>query len=53
VKEPAEKRRDTLLKAAKTARLRCRGKEEKMLCIVSIFMLIDTVKDTIEAIGET
>jgi len=37
-------RRNTPLKTAKTARKRCSGNEEKELCIVSILLLIDTVR---------
>ena len=44
MKKPAVKGRNTLLETAKTARKRCRGKEEKKLCIVSILLLIDTVR---------
>jgi len=44
VKEPAVKGRNTPLETAKTARKRCRGNEEKELCIVSILLLIDTVR---------
>jgi len=43
VDEPAVKRRDTPLEAAETTRQRCRGKEDKKLCIISILLLIDTV----------
>jgi len=38
------KRRDTPLEAAEIARQRRRGKEDKKLCIVSILLLIDTVR---------
>ena len=36
------KGRNAPLEIAKTARKRCRGKEEKKLCIVSILLLINT-----------
>ena len=44
MKEPAVKERNTPLETAKTARKRCRRKEGKKLCIVSILLLIDTVR---------
>jgi len=44
VEEPAVKGRNTPLETAKTARKRCRVNEEKELCIVSILLLIDTVR---------
>jgi len=44
VEEPAVKGRNTPLETAKTARKRCRGKEEKELCIVCILLMIDTVR---------
>jgi len=44
VEEPAVEGRITPLDTAKTARKRCRGNEEKELCIVSILLLIDTVR---------
>jgi len=47
VDEPAVKRRDTTLEAAETAR--CRGKEDKKLCIVSILLLIDNVRGYISS----
>jgi len=47
------KGRNILLDTAKTARKRCGGNEEKELCIVSILLLIDTVRGRIEAKGET
>ena len=44
VMEPAVKGKNTPLETAKTARKRCGGKEEEKLCIVSILLLIDTVR---------
>jgi len=38
------KGRNTPLETAKTARNGCRGNEEKELCVVSILLLIDTVR---------
>jgi len=39
------KGRNTPLETAKTAKMKCRGNEEKELCIVSILLLIDTVRE--------
>ena len=44
MKKPAVKRRNTPLETAKAARDRCGGKKEKKLCIVSILLLIDSVR---------
>jgi hypothetical protein len=44
VKEPAVKRRNALLETGKLAIKRCRGEEEKKLCITSILLLIYTVR---------
>jgi len=44
VEVPAVKGRNTPLETAKTAKKRCRENEEKELCIVSILLLIDTVR---------
>jgi len=46
VEEPAVQGGNTPLETAKTDRKRCRGNEEKELCIVSILLLIDTVRGT-------
>jgi hypothetical protein len=44
VKEPAVQRRNALLETGKLARKRWRGEEEKKLCIISILLLIYTVR---------
>jgi len=44
VEESAVKGRNTSLEIAKTARKRRRGNEEKEMCIISILLLIDTVR---------
>jgi hypothetical protein len=44
VEEPTVKGRNTTLETTKTARKRCRGNEEKELCVISVMLLIDTAR---------